>query len=154
MTAVKNHANWEFAEWVLGAVLPGSTAFDPDKMVGIPLGDWIPFDLEERDDDLIEDDFLSYCEDLEGPLVVVNSTSFDDDQGPYFVEASRLIDFVKTFDTRVRHYFMWADVVVVSPVTGIVIVVQADGYLVKVRGKAVMSMPGDSGGEERRSPSP
>ncbi|MFG2484484.1 hypothetical protein ACGFSI_17180 [Streptomyces virginiae] len=150
---MKKHANWEFAEWVLAAVLPGSTALDPDRMEGIPQDHWIPFDLEERDADLVEDDFLSYCEDLEGPLVVVNSTSFYDDQGPYFVEASRLVDFVKTFDTRVRDYFMWADVMIVSPVTGIVIVVQHHGYIAKVRGNAVMAMAGGLGDQDRRSPS-
>ncbi|ARF81329.1 hypothetical protein HS99_0013625 [Kitasatospora aureofaciens] len=101
---------------------------------------WAPFDIEERDSDVIEDDFLSYCDDLEGPLIVVNSTSFDEDQGPFFVEASRLVDFVKAFPTRVRDYFMYASVIVVSPVTGFVIVVQDDGYIVKVRGNAIMVM--------------
>ncbi|QES56319.1 hypothetical protein DEJ51_20855 [Streptomyces venezuelae] len=146
MATAQRHVNWEFAERVLAAVLPGSTAYNPDKMTGIPLEDWRPFDLEARDDDVIEDDFLSYCEDLEGPLIVVNSTSFDPDQGPYFVEASRLVEFVKAFDTRVRHYFMWADVIVVSPATGFVVIAQNDGYLVKVRGNAIMAKPEDAAG--------
>ncbi|MEU4730387.1 hypothetical protein [Streptomyces sp. NPDC023588] len=145
MTAAKRHVNWEFAERVLGTVLPGSTAYNPDKMTGIPLEAWRPFDLQERDADVIEDDFLSYCDDLEGPLIVVNSTSFYADQGPYFVEASDLTKFVKAFDTRVRDYFMWADVFVVSPATGFVIVVQDDGYIVKVRGNAIMAMQADIG---------
>ncbi|MFD9105125.1 hypothetical protein ACFVZN_29125 [Streptomyces virginiae] len=139
MTPAARHVNWEFAERVLDAVLPGSTAHNPDRMTGIPLGDWRPFDLTQRDADAVEDDFLSYCDDLEGPLIVVNSTSFYPDQGPYFVEASNLRDFVKTFDTRVRDYFMWTDVLVVSPATGFVIVVQDDGYIVKVRGNAIMT---------------
>ncbi|MFI1652272.1 hypothetical protein ACH4XT_35805 [Streptomyces avidinii] len=71
---------------------------------------------------------------------MVNSTSFYPDQGPYFVEASNLRDFVKAFDTRVRDYFMWTDVLVVSPATGFVIVVQDDGYIVKVRGNAIMTV--------------
>ncbi|MEU4297183.1 hypothetical protein [Kitasatospora aureofaciens] len=140
MTAVKKHVNWEFAEMLLAAVLPGSTAYDPDRIAGIPLDGWAPFDIEERDSDVIEDDFLSYCDDLEDPLIVVNSTSFDEDQGPFFVEASRLVDFVKAFPTRVRDYFMYASVIVVSPLTGFVIVVQDDGYIVKVRGNAIMVM--------------
>ncbi|MFJ7773545.1 hypothetical protein [Streptomyces yangpuensis] len=145
MTPAVRHVNWDFAEWALDAVLPGSTAYNPDKMTGIPLEDWKPFDLTERDADDIEDDFLSYCDDLEGPLIVVNSTSFYPDQGPYFVEASNLRDFVKAFDTRVRDYFMWTDVLVVSPVTGFVVVVQDDGYIVKVRGNAIMTVQRDVG---------
>ncbi|RPK52280.1 MULTISPECIES: hypothetical protein [Streptomyces] len=141
MTSVKKHVNWEFAEGVLSAVLPGSTAYEPDRISGIPLDDWKPFDIEERDADVVEDDFLSYCDDLEGPLIVVNSTSFDADQGPFFVEASRLADFVKAFHIRVRDYFMYASVIVVSPATGFVVIVQDDGYIVKVRGNAVMAMP-------------
>ncbi|MGW6705214.1 hypothetical protein ACWGDE_10020 [Streptomyces sp. NPDC054956] len=148
MAAVKRHVNWGFAESVLSAVLPGSTAYDPDRITGIPLDDWREFDIEERDSDVIEDDFLSYCDDLEGPLVVVNSTSFDEDQGPFFVDASHLVDFVKEFHTRVRDYFMYASVVVVSPVTGFVIVVQDDGYIAKVRGNAVMATRIDAGGSE------
>ncbi|WP_326658442.1 hypothetical protein [Streptomyces sp. NBC_00385] len=137
MTAVKKHVNWEFAESVLSEVLPGSTAYHPDRIPGIPLEGWKPFDLEGRDPDVVEDDFLTYCGDLEGPLIVVNSTSFDEDQGPFFVDASRLTDFVKTFHDCVRDYFMYADVFVVSPVTGWVVVVQDDGYIVRVRGTAV-----------------
>ncbi|MFK0259126.1 hypothetical protein [Streptomyces sp. NPDC090445] len=144
VTTAQRHVNWEFAERVLDAVLPGSTAYNPDKMTGIPLEDWQPFDLEKRDADVIEDDFLSYCEDLEGPLIVVNSTSFYPDQGPYFVEASHLVDFVKAFDTRVRDYFMWADVIVVSPATGIVVIAQDHGCIVKVRGNAIMAKPRDA----------
>ncbi|WP_030851155.1 hypothetical protein [Streptomyces sp. NRRL F-4474] len=68
------HVNWDFAVQVLDAVLPGSTGYNPDKMTGIPLDDWKPFDLTVRDADAIEDDFLTYCDDLEGPLIVVNST--------------------------------------------------------------------------------
>nr|MDT0518176.1 hypothetical protein [Streptomyces sp. DSM 41633] len=147
MTTAPRHVNWDFAERVLDAVLPGSTAYNPDRMTGIPLDDWRPFDLTERDADAIEDDFLSYCDDLEGPLIVVNSTSFYPDQGPYFVEASNLRDFVKAFDTRVRDYFMWTDVLVVSPATGFVIVVQDDGCIVKVRGNAVMTVLGGVGGK-------
>ncbi|MFJ8627845.1 hypothetical protein ACIRD3_34105 [Kitasatospora sp. NPDC093550] len=131
---------------MLDAVLPGSTAYDPNRISGIPAEDWKPFDIEERDADAIEDDFLSYCADLEGPLIVVNSTSFDEDQGPFFVDAASLVDFVKTFHVRVRDYFMYASVIVVSPVTGWVIVVQDDGYIVKVRGNAVMTMPLGAGG--------
>ncbi|MFJ1568686.1 hypothetical protein [Streptomyces erythrochromogenes] len=147
MTPAARHVNWDFAERVLDAVLPGSTAYNPDRMTGIPLDAWRPFDLTERDADAVEDDFLSYCHDLEGPLIVVNSTSFYPDQGPYFVEASNLRDFVKAFDTRVRDYFMWTDVLVVSPATGLVIVVQDDGYIVKVRGNAIMTVQRDVGAE-------
>lgn len=139
MTSRSRHVNWDFAEAVLSAVLPGSTAYNPDRVVGIPLDDWRPFDLEQREADAVEDDFLSRCGALEGPLVIVNGTSFDSDQGPYFVDASRLNEFVKTFHVRVRDYFMYASLFVVSPVTGIVIIVHDDGYIVTVRGRSVMA---------------
>lgn len=139
MTAVKRHVNWDFAERVLSAVLPGSTAFDPNRIAGVPLDAWQPFDIEQRDADVIEDDFLSRCGDLVGPLIVVNSTSFDEDQGPFFVQASHLAEFVKTFHTRVRDYFMYASVIIVSPVTGIVIIVQDDGYIATVQGRSIIT---------------
>ena len=34
MTAVKRHVNWGVAESVLAAVLPGSTAYNHDRIVG------------------------------------------------------------------------------------------------------------------------
>ncbi|WP_191842552.1 hypothetical protein [Catellatospora chokoriensis] len=138
--------NWDFAESVLSAVLPGSTAFDPNGIVGIPLDAWESFDIEQRDADVIEDEFLSRCVGLKGPLIVVNSTSFDADQGPFFVEASQLHQFVKTFHVRVRDYFMYASVIVVSPLTGIVIIVQDDGYIVTVQGRSIMAPSCDMGG--------
>lgn len=140
MIAVKPHVNWKFAESVLAAVLPGSTAYNHDRIVGIPLDDWERFDLEQRDADDIEDDFLSRCAELEGPLIVVNTTSFYADQGPYFLDAADLTEFVKTFDSRVRDYFMDASVFVVSPTTGIVVIVQDDGYFVKVQGRPVLKV--------------
>lgn len=140
MSSVRRHVNWGFAEGVLAAVLPGSTAYNHDRIVGIPLDGWQSFDIEQRDADVIEDDFLSRCVGLEGPLIVVNSTSFDPDQGPFFVDASDLTEFVKTFHVRVRDYFMYASVFVVSPVTGMVIIVQDDGYIASVRGRPVLTM--------------
>ncbi|MGI5330674.1 hypothetical protein [Actinomadura nitritigenes] len=111
-----------------------------DRIAGIPPESWEPFDLEEREADAIEDDLLARCADLRGPLIVVNDLSFDLDQGPYFVDATRLPEFVKTFDVRVRDYFMHASLFVVSPVTGIVIIVQDDGYIAKVQGRSVMAV--------------
>jgi hypothetical protein len=140
MTPIRRHVNWGFAEEVLAAVLPGSTAYDHDRIVGILREDWQPFDIEQRDADVIEDDFLARCTELKGPLIVVNSTSFDSDQGPFFVDAAKLTEFVKMFHVRVRDYFMYASVFVVSPVTGIVIVVQDDGYIATVRGRSVLTM--------------
>ncbi|MFC0432230.1 hypothetical protein [Kutzneria buriramensis] len=143
MTSIKRHVNWGFAEGVLAAVLPGSTAYDHDRIVGISREAWESFDIERRDADAIEDDFLSRCVELEGPLIVVNSTSFDSDQGPFFVDAVDLAEFVKTFHVRVRDYFMYASVFVVSPATGIVIVVQDDGYIASVRGRRLLTvLPG------------
>ncbi|WP_405423317.1 hypothetical protein [Streptomyces erythrochromogenes] len=42
--------------------------------------------------------------DLEGPVIAANSTNFYPDQGPYFVDASNLRDFVKAFGARQRHH--------------------------------------------------
>lgn len=143
MKSVRRHANWEFAESILAAVLPGSAAYNHDKIRGIPPGDWLPFDVEYRGMAEVEEDFLSRCSELSGPLIVVNDTSFDPDQGPYILDASELPDFVKNFGDRVRDHFMVPSVFVVSLVTGRVLIVQDDGYFVAVRGRPVWASLSD-----------
>lgn len=138
MGAVKRHANWGFAEHILSAVLPGSTSYDPERIAGISVESWLPFDVEHRDADVVERDLLSYCVELKGPLVVVNGTSFDVDQGPFFIYADLLADFVASFDVSVRDYFVNGSVVIVSPATGIVVIVHEDGFIATVRGRAVL----------------
>lgn len=135
--------NWRCAEQVLAAVLPGSAAFDHDRISGIAPGDWELFDLEDRGADLIDDDVLSRCADLVGPLVIVNDVSFDPDQGPDFVDAADLAEFVRTFSDRVRDYFVHPSLFIVAPVSGVVIIVQDDGYLATVRGRSVSGPTGD-----------
>lgn len=135
MKSTRRHANWDFAESVLAAVLPGSATYNHDKIRGIPSEEWQPFDVEYRNMAEVEDDFLSRCSELSGPLVVVNDTSFDPDQGPYFLDASALPGFVKNFGDRVRDYFMVPSIFVVSPVLGRVLIVQDDGYFVAVQGQ-------------------
>jgi hypothetical protein len=137
MKPARRHVNWDFAERVLAEVLPGSTAYDHDKIQGIPPLDWQPFDIEYRDMTEVEDDFLMRCSELSGPLVVVNDTSFDPDQGPYFTDASELTNFVRNFGDRVRDYFMIPSLFVISPTTGRVLIVQDDGYFVEVQGRPV-----------------
>lgn len=137
------HPNWDFAIKILAFVLPGSTGYSPDLITGHSREDWSRFDLESRDLDVIEDDLLSYCEDLAGPLIVVNDTSFVSytfRRGPYFVDAPDLRGFVKNFGNRVNSYMTDGHVIIVSPVTGIVVMVQDDGLIAKVRGRAIMAV--------------
>jgi len=141
MGTIKRHANWPFAEMVLSLVLPGADFFGPDRIPGIRPEDWIPFDVEDRDSAEIERDLLSHCSGLRGPVVVVNGTSFDADQGPYFVDAAALPGFVDTFDVAVRDYFVNGSVFLISPFTGQVVLVHEDGFLAKVVGNAIGSWP-------------
>lgn len=138
---ITRHANWDYAECVLGGILPGSTAFDPDRIVGIPFEGWQPFDLEERDLGIIEEDLLSYCTGFVGPLIVVNDRSFDTDQGPYFVNSQNLVSFVKTFgDKTGGSYFTCPSVFIVSPMTGVVVIVQDDGYIAITQGHPAIAI--------------
>lgn len=139
MKSGRRHANWDFAERILAAVLPGSTAYNHDNIHGIPIGGWQPFDVECRDMSEVEDDFLSRCSELYGPLIIINDTSFDPDQGPYFLDASGLPDFVRNFGDRVRDYFMIPSIFVVSLVAGRVLIIQDDGYFVAIQGQPVWS---------------
>lgn len=135
------HPNWDFALTLLSSILPGSAGYSPDRITGHGPDDWRPFDVENRDMDEVEDDLLALCSDLTGPLIVVNDTSFvaySFRRGPYFVDAAALTEFVKTFGERVGSYFLDGHVIIVSPVTGIVIVVQDDGIVAKIKGRSVM----------------
>lgn len=135
MAAVKRHVNWEFAERALGAILPGSTAYSADRIVGIPADAWEQFDLEERGLGVVEADFLARCAGLRGLLIVVNDASFDADQGPFFVEADHLEQFVTQFDrVGCGDFFGYPGAIVVSLATGVVIIAQEDGYIATVRG--------------------
>ena len=133
--AVQRHVNWEFAERALGSILPGSTAYSADRIVGIPARAWERFDIEGRDAGVVEEDFLGRCVGLGGLLIVVNDASFDADQGPFFVEAGHLAQFVRQFD-RVTggDFFGYPGAIVVSLATGVVVVVQEDGYIATVHG--------------------
>ena len=135
------HPNWDIAVSLLASVLPGSTDYAPDKITGHTRDDWQPFDVEDRDMDEVEDDLLDRCSEMTGPLIVVNDTSYASytfKRGPYFVEASKLREFAKTFGDRVGSYFMDGHVIIVSPVTGIVVMVMDDGLIATVRGRPVM----------------
>ncbi len=137
------HPNWDFAIALLAAVLPGSTGFSPDRIAGHTPADWQRFDLETRDMDDIEDDLLSRCADMTGPLIVVNDPSYDSSlqrPGPFFVDASKLRDFVKDFGERVGSYMMDGHVIIVSPVTGLVVMVMDDGIIAKVQGRPALAM--------------
>jgi hypothetical protein len=137
------HPNWGFAIRLLASVLPGSTGYSPGAVHGHSAQDWSPFDVESRDMDEVEDALLGYCSDLTGPLVVVNDTSYAQytfRRGPYFVDASELRDFVKNFGDRVGSYMMDGHVIIVSPVTGIVVMVQDDGFIAKIQGRPVMQV--------------
>lgn len=135
------HPNWGFAISVLAAVLPGSTAYSPDQIAGHSPDDWRSFDLEVRDMDEIEDELLDQCTDMAGPLIVVNDTSYASytfRRGPYFVYAEQLRSFVKSFGDQVGSYMMDGHVIIVSPVTGIVVMVQDDGLIAKIQGRSSM----------------
>lgn len=132
------HPNWDYALAMLARVLPGSTGFGPDRIVGHSRADWQPFDLEVRDMDDIEDDLLGRCADMTGPLIVVNDPSYYTDlgrPGPFFVDAPRLRDFVKDFGERVGSYFLDGHVTIVSPVTGLVVMVMDDGLIARIQGR-------------------
>ncbi|MBG0562574.1 hypothetical protein [Actinoplanes aureus] len=137
------HPNWDFAIKLLASIVPGSTGYSPDGIRGHSEEDWSPFDVEHRDMDEVEDELLGYCSDLVGPLVVVNDTSYASysyRRGPYFVDSSELRDFVKDFGSRVGSYMMDGHVIIVSPVTGIVVMVQDDGFIAKIQGRPVMQV--------------
>lgn len=134
------HPNWDLAESILSSILPGSTGYHPDRISGIPLDAWESFDLEHRDMDEIEKALLARCTELAGPVIVVNDTSYESGSGPYFVDAGHLPDFVKTFGDRVGDYFLNGGVIIASPVTGIVIVVQDDGFIAATHGRSVMKL--------------
>jgi hypothetical protein len=137
------HPNWDIAISLLSSVLPGSTGYSPAKITGHTPADWQPFDVENRDMDEVEDDLLDHCSEMTGPLIVVNDTSFAAytfKRGPYFVEADKLREFAKTFGERIGSYLMDGHVFVVSPATGIVVMVMDDGLIATVRGRAVMQM--------------
>ncbi|SDT30489.1 hypothetical protein [Actinoplanes derwentensis] len=139
------HPNWDFALAILAAVLPGSTRFNPDRITGHGRADWHPFDLKKRDMDDIEDDLLSRCADMTGMLVVVNDPSFSVDgfqPGPFFVDASELRNLVKDFGERVGSYMTDGHVIIVSPATGIVVMVVDDGLIAKIRGRTVKRVLG------------
>jgi hypothetical protein len=135
------HPNWDIAISLLSSVLPGSTGYAPDAIAGHTPDDWQPFDLEDRDMDEVENDLLDRCSEMTGLLIVVNDTSFASytfKRGPYFVEADKLREFAKDFGERVGSYLMDGHVIIVSPVTGIVVMVQDDGLVATVRGRPVM----------------
>lgn len=150
MRPVRRHPNWAFAERVLAAVLPGSTCYLRDCLAGISADCWQPFDVENRNVDAVEEDLLSRCGELTGPLIVVPDTSFAPDQGPYFVDASQLAHLVRTFHTEVREYFTSGDVIIVAPTSGTVIVVADDGLIATVRGRPVLSLAATWPGEGER----
>lgn len=137
------HPNWDIAIGLLAAVLPGSTGYSPEGIAGHTSDDWQPFDLEDRDLDEVEDDLLDHCAEMTGPLIVVNDTSFASHtfrRGPYFVEAAKLREFAKSFSERVGSYLMDGHVIIISPATGIVVMVQDDGLIATVRGRPVLQI--------------
>ncbi|MEW2354829.1 hypothetical protein [Spirillospora sp. NPDC029432] len=131
------HPNWALATAVLGRVVPGATGFSPDQIPGLAVERWRRFQIDDRDPDDVTIEFVEYClARVDGLLIVVTSGSFAERAGPFFVACERFVEFATAYPDVVGEPLVNGDTIVVSPLTGRVIVVQHDGWIDTLQGVA------------------
>jgi hypothetical protein len=133
---VVRHPNWRFAEDVLASISTELSAFDVDQINGLSADDWTEFQIDDRDPKIVTRDLLAYCAPVvSGMLVVVTLLSFRGDVGPFFVRAERLNEFSSIYPEVYDDAFVAGDLFVLSPATGVLVVVHHNGLVAIVRGK-------------------
>lgn len=132
------HPNWDLAESVLSRVIPGSTGFDPERIRGLAPDKWQVLDIDNRDPLLVVEDLLRYCQPiLAGVLILVTLESYKSDTGPFFISSGRFAEFVRGYADFFGDVITAADVVVLSPSMGVVVVVHHDGLVATLDGLSV-----------------
>jgi hypothetical protein len=111
--------------------------FDVDQINSLSAQDWTEFQIDDRDPRLVTRDLLGYCAPVvSGMLVIVTLLSFRKDVGPFFVAAERLGEFSSSYPEVYDDAFVAGDLFVVSPATGVLVVVHHNGLVATLRGKA------------------
>lgn len=139
---IVRHPNWELAERLLGAVVPGAKEFRPDSILAAGQPDGVTFPIYEPDPPAVTEELIAACAGrLAGQLVVVTGESHGG-LGPFFVDADRFDEFARGYPDEVDAALVSGDTIIVSPATGTVIVVHHSEFLFVVEGN-VASWPED-----------
>jgi hypothetical protein len=129
-------AGWGPFGSVIALVLPGSTGYLPDQIVGLRPECWEPFDLAAGDDEALGADLIGRFGHLLGSrLTVITDASWRPAVGPLTTTAEHLLSVIEGHVDRFGEAFFGGDVVIVSSDTGIVLVVHHNGLIQAVRGR-------------------
>ncbi|QKG25364.1 hypothetical protein ACTIVE_7015 [Actinomadura verrucosospora] len=132
---MRRHPSWALATAVLNRVIPGATGFSPDQIPGLSVDRWQSFPIDDRDPDEVTTAFLDYCRPrVTGLLITVTDGSFSTGAGPFFLADGHLDEFAAAYPDMIGEPLVASDTIVVSPVTGRVIVVQHDGWIDMLQG--------------------
>jgi hypothetical protein len=140
MSRATRHPNWDIAEQLLRAVLPGSSSLSIDGLPELPYEIWQPFDIEVRDDEAVHRDLLSHCDHLIGPVVIANDASYEADAGPHFVDAGGLAEFVDSFARNLGFAFVSGNMIIAGPATGDVVAVNDEGLIAHLKGRPAFTL--------------
>jgi hypothetical protein len=135
---VARHPNWELAEHLLKAMLPGASRFSINGLGDTRDENWQFFDIEGRSAVEGARDLVARCSHLVGPLVVVNDSSRE--TGPYFVEASRLAEFAESFPVDVGGAFLSGTMFIIAPATGDIVAVDDEQLIAHIKGRPAFTL--------------
>lgn len=142
LESARRHPNWHLAELVLSRVIPGATGFDPEQIPGLGPGVWTDFDVDDRDPSQVANDLVDYCRPIvAGVILVVTFDSYRKDVGPFFISAEKFPEFASSYPEVFDDVLVGGDVVVVSPMTGSVVVVHHSGLITTLSGVAYDRLP-------------
>jgi hypothetical protein len=128
------HPNWQLAHEVLAEIIPGAASFELDELPGLSPEAWTPFPTDDRDPTEVNRDFIAYCEERVGGLLIVVSFA-SHLLGPLFVHHSRLTGFVESYPDLVDDVLVSGDLVLLSPSHGTVIVIHHNGLIATLLGR-------------------
>ncbi|MEU8657143.1 hypothetical protein [Actinoplanes philippinensis] len=134
------HANWDLAEHLLKVILPGSTKMTINGLAETPYEIWQPFDIEGREVTEVARDLASRCAHLKGPLIIVNDASYKLPNGPHFVDASRLSEFVDSFPDNFDSAFVSGSMIIAAPATGEIVAVDDENLIAHIKGRPAFSL--------------
>jgi hypothetical protein len=126
---------WREALDALSAVLPGSSGFLPDQIVGIPPEAWRRFRIDEDDVAVGERLVAEVGTALGNDLFVVTDASWRPDVGPYITPSWHLSGLIRDHQERTGEPFFNGDLVILSPDDGALVALHRAGLMAVVHGR-------------------
>jgi hypothetical protein len=125
---------WREALDLLNRVMPGSTGFLLDQLVGIPANAWRRFRIDDDDGPLGERLVGDVGTALGSDLFVITDASWRPDLGPFVLSSWRLTGLIREHAELTGESFFHGDVVILSPDDGALVALHGAGLVALAHG--------------------